>query len=105
MRLILFLLGSSENRTQKIKVSCEIFFIFCSTYLESNFYVFHFTYKYLLKFILTVKVNKFRVYLTIPVVIVFSKVSDVIANVFAIFMDVVTYINRFGYEIYGTKWH
>jgi len=35
-------------------------------------------------------------HLTIPVVI---------ANVFAIFMHVVTYINRFVHEIFGTKWH
>jgi len=43
--------------------------------------------------------------LTIPVVIVCFEASDVIANVFAIFMHVATYINRFGHEIYGTKWH
>jgi len=30
---------------------------------------------------------------------------DVIANDFADFMHVVIYINRFGHEIYGAKWH
>jgi hypothetical protein len=35
--------------------------------------------------------------------IVCSEVSDVIANVFAIFMHVVTYINRFGHK-YGMKY-
>ena len=41
-------------------------------------------------------------HLTIPVVIVCCEASDVIANVFANFMHLVTYINRFGHEIYET---